>query len=284
MIRFGPAGNSESFYEQGYKSSVDMPVWLKDMGLNAYEYQCNKGVKIGKNNAEELGKNATQNNIFLSIHAPYYINMASPEEEKRNNSIRYIMDTLKVAKWMGAKRIVAHIGSYRKVDKKWAVKMSISVLQSALKKAREYGYDDISICPEVLGKMNQLGNLEEILKICSTDESLIPTVDFGHLYARSLGALNTIQDFEKILIKIEDSLGYDRLKHIHIHFSRIEFGKSGEKKHRKLDETEYGPDFELLAEALYKKSMEPVIICESRELMAEDALKMKKIYENIARG
>lgn len=284
MVKFGPGGNSESFYEQGYKSSVEMPAWLKNMGLDAYEYQCNKGVKIGRKTAEELGRNAAMNNIFLSIHAPYYINMASQEEEKRNNSIRYIMETLEAARWMGAKRIVAHIGSYSKVDKKWALGMSISVLESALKEASKNGYDDIAICPEVLGKMNQLGTLEEILKICSIDESLIPAVDFGHLYARSLGALNTLEGFEKILESIEDALGYDRLKHLHIHFSRIEFGQSGEKRHRKYDETEYGPDFELLAEAMYKKSMEAVVICESRELMAEDALKMKKVYERFARS
>jgi len=253
MVKFGPGGNSESFYEQGYKLSVDMPGWLRKMGLDAYEYQCNKGVKIGRKTAEEMGRNAALNNIFLSIHAPYYINMASPEEEKRINSVRYIFETLEAAKWMGAKRIVVHVGSYSKVDKKWALETSAGVLVKTLQIAKENSLDDIAICPEVLGKVNQIGTLDEILALCSLDEKLIPTVDFGHLHARGMGALKEEEDFIKVFEKIEKVLGYERLRRLHIHFSRIEYGKGGEKRHRVLDEVEYGPDFLLFARAMRKK-------------------------------
>ncbi|NLL04535.1 MAG: TIM barrel protein [Clostridiaceae bacterium] len=281
MIRFGPSGNSESFYEQGYKSSVQMPAWLNAMGLNAYEYQCSKGVKVSEAVARNIGDEALKYNIYLSIHAPYYINMASEEEEKRANSKRYILETLTCAKWMGAKRIVVHTGSYSKVDKKWALNMAITVMKEVLEEARENGLDDIVICPEVLGKQNQLGSLEEIIEICKIDNRLIPTVDFGHIHARGQGILNSVEDFMKVLEKIEKNLGYDRLKNLHCHFSRIEFTKGGEKKHWTLDDVQFGPDFEPLAEALYIKNMEPVIICESRGNMAEDALKLKKVYERV---
>ncbi len=280
MIRFGPSGNSESFYEQGYKSSVQMPVWLNAMGLNAYEYQCSKGVKVSEAVARNIGEEASKNGIYLSIHAPYYINMASEEEEKRINSKRYIIETLTCAKWMGAKRIVVHTGSYSKVDKKWALDMAIKVMKEVLEEAREKSLDDIVICPEVLGKQNQLGSLEEIIEICKIDERLIPTVDFGHIHARGLGILNSVEDFIEVLDKIEKNLGYDRLKNLHCHFSRIEFTKGGEKKHWTMDDVQFGPDFEHLAKALHIKQMEPVIICESRGNMAEDALKLKKIYEH----
>ncbi|MCX7923276.1 MAG: TIM barrel protein [Clostridia bacterium] len=281
MIRFGPSGNSDSFYEQGYKSSVQMPKWLKEMGLSAYEYQCSKGVKIGEAMARQLGEQAALNDIFLSIHAPYYINMSSEEQEKRDNSIRYILETLYAAKWMGAKRIVIHTGSCSKVSREWALQTAIQVLKEAIRQADDQGLSDIAICPEVLGKLNQLGSLEEILEMCKIDDRLIPTIDFGHLHARSMGGLNSVDDFEKIILKIEDELGYDRLKVIHCHFSRIEFTTGGEKKHWSLADTQYGPEFEHLAEVMYKKQMEPVIICESRDNMAEDALKLKKIYEDI---
>jgi len=281
MIRFGPSGNSESFYEQGYKSSVQMPAWLNAMGLTAYEYQCSKGVKVSEQTARDIGKEALKNNVFLSIHAPYYINMASPEEEKRINSKRYIIETLTCARWMGAKRIVVHTGSYSKVDKKWALGMAIKVMKEVFEEARQKGLDDVVICPEVLGKQNQLGSLEEILEICKIDERLIPTVDFGHIYARGLGNLNSTEDFLAVLEKVENELGYNRLKYLHCHFSRIEFTKGGEKKHWTMDDVQFGPEFEPLAKALYIKKMEPVIICESRGSMAEDALKLKKIYEDI---
>lgn len=280
MIRFGPSGNSESFYDQGYKTSLKMPLWLKNMGLNAYEYQCNKGVKISKIMAEQLGNEAKANEVFLSIHAPYYISMASVEPEKRINSIKYIISTLQAARWMGAKRIVIHTGSCGKVSREWALQTAMQVFREAIIQADEMGFSDINICPELLGKINQLGSLEEILEMCKIDERIIPTIDFGHLHARGMGCLNTPNDFEYVLNQIENSIGYERLKIIHSHFSRIEFTSAGEKKHWTLADTQFGPNFEPLAEVLVKKKMEPVIICESRDCMAEDALKLKSIYEN----
>lgn len=280
MIRFGPSGNSESFYDQGYKSSVQMPAWLRKMGLNAYEYQCNRGVKINKKTAEELGQEAVRNDIFLSIHAPYYINMASAEEDKRKNSKRYILESMTVAKWMGAKRVVVHTGSCSSVSRKWALKTAIEVLRETIREADEMGLTDITICPEVLGKINQLGTLEEILEMCMIDERLIPTIDFGHLHARGMGCLNSPEDFEKVIDNIENCLGIERTQKLHVHFSRVEFTTGGEKKHWTIDDIQYGPEFEHLAGILIKKSMEPVIICESRNNMAEDAAKLRDIYIN----
>jgi deoxyribonuclease-4 len=282
MIRFGPSGNSKSFYEQGYKSSVQMPAWLSDMGLSAYEYQCNKGVKIREKTALELGEQAAKNNIFLSIHAPYYISMASLDIRKRNNSKRYILDTMQAAKWMGAKRIVMHTGSCSKVSRKWALETASGIMEEVIAEADNLGFSDINLCPEVLGKINQLGSLEEIIEMCKIDERLIPTVDFGHIHARGMGSLNSIEDFENIFNAIENSLGYERVKNLHCHFSRIEFTKGGEKKHWTMDDIQYGPEFELLAEVIYRRGLKPVIICESRDRMAEDAVRLKQIYEEVS--
>ena len=284
LIRFGPSGNSESFYNEGYKSSVDMPKWLNNMGLNAYEYQCNRGVRIGQELAEKIGGEASKYDIFLSIHAPYYINMASPDEEKRKKSRNYIIKTLTAAKWMGGKRVVAHIGSYSKVDKKWALDTAKKELFHVIQEADALGLGGITICPEILGKKNQLGSLEEILDLCSIDERLIPTVDFAHLHARGQGSLNSPADFERVLNIIKNSLGEERFKNLHCHFSRVEFTKGGEKKHWTMKDTNFGPEFLHLAEIILKNKMQPVIICESRGMMAEDALEMKNIYQNVKGG
>jgi len=281
LVRFGPSGNSESFYEQGYKSSAQMPAWLSAMGLEAYEYQCNRGVNISEKTAREIGEEAVKNDIFLSIHAPYYINLASPEEEKRKNSKRYIIETLTAAKWMGAKRIVVHTGSYSKVDKRWALKTAIDLIGEVLDEARNSGLEDVLICPEVLGKNNQMGSLDKIIEMCRIHELLMPTVDFGHIHARYQGGLNCPEDFERVINQLENALGFERIKNLHCHFSRVEFTKGGEKKHWNIDDVEFGPEFAHLAEIIVKKGMEPVIICESRSNMAEDALKLKKIYESI---
>ncbi|WP_024831219.1 TIM barrel protein [Ruminiclostridium josui] len=281
MIRFGPSGNSDGFYEQGYKSSAQMPSWLASMGLNAYEYSCTKGVKIGEATAREIGQQAENNNIFVSIHAPYYINMSSEEEDKRENSKRYIMETLQVAKWMGAKRIVVHTGSTSKLGREKSLEWAIQILKETLQMSDAAGFGDINICPEVLGKHNQLGTLEEIMEMCKIDERLIPTIDFGHIHARGLGILNSQEDFEKVIDFIENSIGKERTKSIHCHFSRIEFTKGGEKKHWNFADKQFGPEFEHLAPVLINRKMEPVIICESRGMMAEDAIEMKDIYYGI---
>lgn len=283
-VKFGPSGNSDLFYQQGHKSSKEAPSWLREMGLDAYEYQCNKGVKIGVEAARQLKEEAKNNNIQLSIHAPYFINLASAEEEKRENSINYIIETLSIAKVMDAKRIVVHAGSCAKLDRTLALKIAKATLIKAINKAKELGLYDIHICPETMGKMNQLGTLEEIIEFCLLDENLLPTIDFGHLHARGLGCLNNYEDYERIFNMIENHLGNDRLKIFHIHYSRIEYTSGGEKKHWCYDDTEYGPEFEPIAEIIYKKSISPTIICESRGTMAQDALKLKKIYLDMCRG
>jgi len=281
MVRFGPSGNSESFYSQGHKSSVEMPLWLKEMGLSAYEYQCSKGIRISRETAVRLGEEAEKNDIFLSVHAPYYINLANTDEQKRKGSIDYLLKTMEAAQWMGAARVVVHTGSCAKTDRKKALDTAVDAMRETIQKADEMGYSGISICPEVLGKINQLGTLEEVMEICRIDERLIPTIDFGHLHARGMGCLNSPEDFEMIIEKIENELGTERMKKIHCHFSRVEFSSGGEKRHRTISDTEYGPDFEHLAVVLCRRNIEPVIICESRENMAEDALELKRIYESV---
>lgn len=281
MIRFGPSGNGRRFYEDGNKSSVEMPAWLKKIGLDAYEYSCTKGVNIGEATARAIGEEGARNDIFISIHAPYYINLSSTERDKRENSRGYILQTLVAARWMGARRVVVHTGAASKLDRGWALETASRELEEVIREADNMGLSDIAICPEVLGKKNQLGTLDEILAMCKMDERLIPTIDFGHVHARDLGALNSIEDFDRVLVKIENELGYERLKNLHAHFSRIEYTSGGEKKHWTLDDRQFGPDFEHLAVLLHQKRLEPVIICESAEKMAEDALTMKNIYDKI---
>jgi deoxyribonuclease-4 len=280
-IRFGPAGNSLSFYGQGYKSSVEAPKWLADMGLSAYEYSCTKGVKIKEDTASRIGEEAYKYDIAMSIHAPYFINMASTDPRKRNNSIEYIMQSMQAARWMGAKRVVFHPGSCGKMDRRKALILAGETLKRTIREAGERGFGDIVLCPETLGKKNQLGSLEEVVEMCGMDDRLMPAIDFGHINAYTGGGLKTSEDFAGVLDTIEQALGYEYIKNLHVHFSRIEFTKGGEKKHWTFADTQYGPEFEPFAGVLAKKRLQPVIICESRGTMAEDALEMKEIYEGV---
>ena len=108
---FGPAGASLSFKKMGYKSSLDVPEYIEKMGLDAFEYQCGRGVNIGLEKASQLGALAAEKGIALSLHAPYYISMSSVEEEKRLKSVDYILASASAVKAMGGNRIVVHTGS-----------------------------------------------------------------------------------------------------------------------------------------------------------------------------
>lgn len=278
---FGPAGNSLSFTDMGYKNNLDIPTYLIKMGLDAYEYQCGRGVKINKNNAKEFGAEALKKGIKLSLHAPYYISLSSKEEEKRHNSIRYIEESAIAANNMGATRIIVHSGSCGGMDRHVALLLAQDTLKKAQEKLDSLELSNINICPETMGKMNQLGTIDETLELCKVDERFIPCIDFGHLNARTLGGIKGASDYNEILLKIENELGNDRLKCFHSHFSKIEYTENGgEKRHLTFEDRVFGPTFEPLGELIYKKGLSPIFICESAGTQAEDASFMKQSYLN----
>lgn len=277
---FGPAGNSEMFYDAGYKRSAQMPALLKEVGLGWYEYPCGRGVNVGKETAKEIGSNAAQNGISMSVHAPYFINFANPELEKRINSRKYLFQALDLAKILDAKRVVFHPGTCKKMDRAKAMDILKDDMKILIGEIDNSGLGDITICPETMGKKNQLGNLKEILEICQLDDRIIPTIDFGHLHARRQGSLNTEEGFARVLDAIEDRIGLYRAKNIHIHFSHIEYTPSGERRHLTFEDEHYGPFFINLAKQLAKRKMTAVVISESKGTMIKDALTMKKMYEN----
>ena len=278
FAKFGPAGNCEDFYEVGNKSALEMPVWLKENNLDCYEYQCGRGVKISDDAAKKLGKIAKENNILLSIHAPYYISLSSIDEEKRLNSIKYILDTLHAAKIMGADRIVVHSGSCGNITRKEALNLAFDTLKLAIAAADERGYGDIHICPETMGKVKQLGTVEEVIKLCQIDERLIPTIDFGHVNSMTLGGLKNKEDFYYIFDDIKNKLGEERGRSFHAHYSRIEYTNAGEKKHHTFSETEFEPDFLPIGEIMAEYKIAPRIICESAGTQTRDARAIKDIY------
>lgn len=282
--KFGPAGSAESFKAMGYKSSLQIPEYLNKFSLDCFEYQCGRGVNIGEAKAKELGNVAKEKGIALSLHAPYYISMSSVEEEKRLNSVNYILASAGAVNAMGGDRIVVHTGSCGKISREKALSLAIDTMKLALDALKSEGLSHIHICPETMGKVNQLGTLTEVMELCKIDESLIPCIDFGHLNARDLGILKSKEDFEGVLNQIENDLGKDRLNVFHSHFSKIEYTTGGEKRHLTFEDTVYGPDFEPLMELVYKKGLNPTFICESAGTQTEDAKQMKDYYLSLAKG
>ena len=275
--KFGPAGACERSAAEKIKSTEKLIEWIAANGLTAFEYQCGRGVMVKEPKARLFKQKAEENGIKLSIHAPYFISLASPEEEKRLNSIRYIFESAQAADWMGADRIVVHPGGLGKKSREEATALAKETLAAAQRHLDEQGLGHIHICPEVMGKINQLGNLTEVLDFCTLDERILPCVDFGHLNSRLQGQM----DYGKALDEIENTLGIDRLRHMHIHFSKIEYTAGGEKKHLTFADEMYGPRFEPLMEELVKRDMSPTVICESAGTQTDDAKTMKNYYDAI---
>ena len=270
---FGPGGNSESFYAQGMKSTLQAPGWLEQMGLDAYEYQAGNGLRTGEATLRAIGEKAREHNILMSLHTPYFISLSGVEQEKRLKSLDYIRDSLAAAELLGADTIVVHSGSAAKISREEAMALARDTLERV---ADEMGDTPIHIGLETMGKINQLGTLDEVLDLCKVAKCFYPVVDFGHLNARELGYFTDADSYKLIFDRIGEVLGDTYAQDLHCHFSKIEYTKAGEKKHLTFDDTQYGPQFDPLAEVIVKYGLSPRIICESAGTMAEDALYMKK--------
>ena len=281
-IRFGPSGNSDSFYSEGYKRTAEAPAWLRARGLDAFEYSFGHGVRMGAETAESIRLAALEAGVRMSIHLPYFVNLAAQGEEKRAANIAYFVEGLTAGRAMGATRAVFHPGS-GKGERAVVLTRACEFLLDILAALDGQGLlEGMTLCAETMGKVNQLGSLEEVVALCGVDKRIWPAVDFGHLHCRGLGAIRGRQDYVDILDALEEGVGMERARTMHIHFSRMEFTAGGEKMHHTLADTQYGPEFEPLAEELALRGYAPVVICESRGTQAEDAASLRAIYDAAA--
>jgi deoxyribonuclease-4 len=276
---FGPGGNSDAFKLAGYKSTLDAPRFVKEIGLDAYEYEAGNGLAASPEMLARIGENAKNEGVKMSFHTPYFISLSGVVPEKRLNSINYIKQSLDAAKLLGAGTIVVHTGSAAKITREEAMALCRDTLVKTLESVDTYG---IKIGLETMGKINQLGTLDEVIELCKLDSAFVPVVDFGHLNARDLGGVfNSADDYLRVFEKISNSLGADVAENLHCHFSKIEWTGSGEKRHLTFEDTVYGPGYEALMEVIYKNNLSPTIICESAGTQSDDALAMKSYYLNL---
>lgn len=281
MIKFGPSGNSESFFSEGYTRTEEAASFVKNRGLDLFEYSFGRGVQITPSTAKKIGEAFQKEGVEISAHAPYFINFSNPDDEMAEKSFGYVLDTGKAERLFGGNRVVFHPASQGKMTREDAVALCEKRMRTLCEKIYENGLDDIKFCPETMGKSAQIGTIEEITRFCEIDKVFTPCVDFGHVNAREQGSLKTVDDYLFRLSYMIERLGYERMKDFHIHFSKIMYSAKGEVKHLTFEDQIYGPEFFPLAVALKKLALTPYIVCESAGTQAEDALEMKKIYNNL---
>lgn len=276
---FGPAGNCDAF-NKAYKGSVHAPRFLREMGLDCYEYQCGRGVNVGEDTARAIGQAAREAGIVMSLHAPYFINLSGAAPERIEKNVEYILTSARACRWLGADRMVVHCGGLSGMDRETALDHTLLNLKEALQALEGEGLDDVRLCVETMGKINVLGDGDEVCRICRMDERLLPCIDFGHLNARTLGHMSSEEELSALLDTLWNALGSERGARFHAHFSKIEYGKGGEVRHLTFADADYGPEFPPLARLLARRGLAPRIICESAGTQAEDALCMKQIFWN----
>ncbi len=281
MIRFGPSGNCKRFYDEGFKSSVEAPEWLSKQGLTAYEYSFGRGINVGDDKAKAVGEKAKEFGVEISVHAPYYINFANPADEMAEKSYNYLLNSCNKARAFGGNRIVFHPATVGKMTRGEAVELMKKRLKILADIIRANGMDDCLFCPETMGKINQIGDVGEIAEFCKIADFFLPTIDFGHINARTYGSLKTEEDYDGIIACLLNAIGAERTNKLHIHFSKIEYSTGGEVRHLTFADKVFGPEFAPLAKIFKKYKLSPVAICESDGTQADDAIEMKRIYDSI---
>jgi deoxyribonuclease-4 len=271
MTVFATAGKPDSFGKRKYPQ--ELPAYLAQFGLNGFEVQCGRGVNV----SDEVCAAFAETGLNLSVHSPYFVSLSSLEAEKRAKSIGYILESARTADKIGAERVVVHSGSCAKISREEALGLALETLGKARERLDSAGLPHIILCPELMGTTNQLGNLEEVIALCGFDERMLPCIDFGHLNARNQGEMCC----KSALDRIGDRLGTERLNRIHIHFSKIEYGPMGERKHLTFADRQYGPDFEPLMDEIAARGMSPFIVCESDGTQAEDCAQMAEYYRSL---
>ncbi|PWM70339.1 MAG: endonuclease IV [Bacillota bacterium] len=278
MIKFGPSGNSQSFFDAGLKHSEDSAAFVKNMGLDCFEYSFGRGVNMGDAKALSVGDAFRRAGVEISVHAPYFINLAG-ESDGVEKSFDYILSSARTGKLMGANRVVFHPASQGKLERGEAVSRCKQNLEILTEKIYEHGFDDMLFCPETMGKQRQIGTAEEIAEFCKTDKVFVPCIDFGHVNAREGGSLKSTEDFKRLLSFMISELGFERMERFHTHFSKIQYAAGGEVRHLTFEDEIYGPDYRQFALAVKSLGLKPYVICESAGTQAEDALKIKEFYE-----
>lgn len=277
LAKFGPGGGCEEFRLSGAKSVLDAPAFVKNYGLDAYEYEAGNGLSASAESLLLIGQEAGRQGIAMSLHAPYFISLSSVEAIKRLNSVEYIRRSLSAARLLGASVIVVHTGSAAKITRREAMDFARDTLYKTLESVDTYG---VLIGLETMGKQNQLGTLDEVIELCSMDKRLVPVVDFGHMNARECGGVfASMDDYRRVFDVIGDRLGDAVAQDLHCHFSKIEWTAAGEKRHLTFDDSVFGPDFEPLTEAIAREGLSPTVICESAGTQTRDARRMKDAYE-----
>ncbi|MDK2947466.1 MAG: deoxyribonuclease [Methanolobus sp.] len=274
QLLFGTAGTPKSSRKRNSISGIER---VKELGLGCMELEFVRGVKMGEATAADVRKRSQDEDISLSVHGPYYINLNSQEPEKIDASIERIYRSSRIGSLCGARNIVFHPAYYHKDQPEKVYEKVFSLLEQLESRLNDEGIEVI-LRPETTGKGTQFGSLEENVRLGAELENVLPCIDFAHLHARSNGAENSYEEFSATLELVENELGREGLDDMHMHVSGIEYSEKGERNHLNLDDSDL--QYTELMRALKDFKVKGLLICESPDNEG-DAMLLKRTYEGL---
>ncbi|MGC8767044.1 MAG: TIM barrel protein [Brevinematia bacterium] len=249
-----------------------------DLNLDGIELEFVHGVRTKDDELLKIGRYGNEKGVYFTIHAPYYINLNSREEQKYINSKNHIIKSVIAAEKVGAWSVVFHPAFYLGDDSNKVLDKVIKSIEEINTELKELGHSfNVWIRPETMGKPSQFGSLEEVVEISKCFSNVLPCIDFAHLYARTLGGYNTEEEIFGIFEYLVKELGDKVLKNMHIHISGIEYGKSGETKHTTFAESKF--NYRSVIKAFKYFKIEGVVVSESANVEG-DALIIKNLYKS----
>jgi deoxyribonuclease IV len=271
-VLFGTAGIPLSTIKPTTETGI---LKVKELNLDALELEFVHSVFLNEVSAKKAGLIAKQNNIVLTAHAPYYVNLNAKEPEKIEASKHRILQSARMLNFAKGYSVVYHPGFYFKEEHK-SVYDKIKLQMKDIERIANNESLDVWIRPETTGKGTQFGELNELLSISQGFEKVLPCIDFAHLHARSNGAWNTINEFRTVFEKVESNLGKRGLQNMHVHFSGIAYSEKGEKNHLELEDSDFA--YEDWVKVIKEFNVSGVFISESPNI-EKDAIKIKQLFK-----
>lgn len=275
-LLFGTAGIPVGAKERSTEGGIK---YIKALGLSCMEIEFVRGVHMSENRAYEIKRIAELENIALTVHAPYFINLNSIEHQKIKASKQRIFESARIGEMAGAKSVTFHAAYYGAMASSEVYKVVKDALIEIVETLRAH-HIEIDIRPETTGKGAQFGTFEELVNLSQEIPEVKPCIDFAHIYARELGKRNSYDEFMRILDYIDSRLGPSAIKDMHIHVSGIHYGAKGELNHLNVQDKGSKFEYKELMRALHDKGVGGYLISESPNLEA-DAILFKKVYEEL---
>ncbi len=272
QLRFGTAGIPLSTPERNILNGIK---YLKTLGLSAMEVEFVRSVHITSEKAPEVKRVAQQEDVALTCHGQYYVNLNAQDQKVLQQSMQRILTAARVAQQCGVWSLCYHFGYYMGQPQEKAYEQIKTAVKNIIHQFQEEGIS-LWLRPETGGKLTQFGDLPELIQLSQEVEQVLPCIDWAHHHARSNGKFNTVKEFSHILEQIEKGLGRSALDNMHMHIEGIEYTEKGERNHVNLEESDF--NYQDLLKTLKEFRVKGVAICESPNI-EEDAVKMQKFYQ-----